>query len=190
MEPTTQEHHSLPRYWYIVAVFFVVLFVYGLTLKQSPKLQNTSSTVPVSQKPPPVNPKTTGRNFGQFTLTRSTSNLYLMQINTGGESLTDADVIIEFDPSRVTIGKVTALNAQISVFQKEVVPGLVAVTLSTPFANKNGIVLNTETVLNIPVTRKNSAEDGIKIVGEYKQFTSKWFNAKGEELLPHLVVNK
>lgn len=185
----TNPPQSFKPFWYVTAVVFVLLFIYGFTMRmRSPIAPSTSQNV--QEQVGSIDLRQEGA-AGSFILSsqaaRGAARTLDLTVNTAGQSLTDADVVLEYPPDAVSVGKITSTDSEVSVFQKEPAPGVVAVTIVTSFNLKQGKVLGTTPLLKVPVTMKSEGSYPINIVSSYKNLTTKWINAQGTLQVPQLT---
>lgn len=189
-----EEHHthnpsskSNKGIWYVLAVILLLLFIFGLASNKK-KQETTTSTDPAVYAPTgmPVRTKTGSYVFNlspgsaqtetQATFSAGSAKTVAINMNTEGKSVLGYNLIIQYDPSQITIGKITSAIPAFTATQNERVPGFIVVDGVKSSPDNTPVMFNNSPILNVPVTANSAGMYELRLIEKNDRDEAKFFD--------------
>ena len=169
--------------WYVLAVVLLVIFIFGLASNKKKEDQTSMQPVPSTGSPQAPARTTTGSyKFDSLTTGASTTlpvgtvRNVSVTMDTQGNNVVAYNVIINYDPTKLTIGKITSTVNGFSVVQHERTAGYIVVDGVKSTSDKSATVFANTPILSVPVTVKSSGDTWLKLVERSGRDEAKFFS--------------
>lgn len=197
-----EEHHthnpsskSNKGIWYVLAVILLLLFIFGLASNK--KKQDTTSTGPGTTTPSGMparintgsyainlNPGNT-QSGAQVTFSVGTAKTVTVNMNTEGKSVLGYNLIIQYDPSQMAVGKVMSAVPAFTAAQTERTPGFIVVDGVKSSPDNTPVMFNNSPILNVPVTVNSAGTYELRLVEKNDRDEAKFFD---ETMTPYYPI--
>lgn len=169
--------------WYVLAVVLLVIFIFGLASNKKKQDQTSMQLMPNTGSPQAPSRTMTGSFKFNAMATGASTSLPVgtvknvpVTMDTQGNNVVAYNVIINYDPNKVTIGKVTSTVNGFSVIQHERTTGYIVIDGVKSTTDKTPTVFANTAILSIPVTVKSSGSTWLKLVERSGRDEAKFFS--------------
>lgn len=181
--------------WYVLAVVLLLLFIFGLASNK--KKQDMSATAPAVNAPTgmPARTKIGSYTFNvspgstqletQSTFSVGAVKMVAINMNTDGKNVLGYNLIIQYDPSQVTVGRVASAVPAFTATQTERTPGFIVIDGVKSSPDNTPVIFSNSPILNVPVTVKSAGTYSLSLVEKNDRDEAKFFD---ETMTPYYPI--
>lgn len=178
--------------WYVLAVVLLLLFVFGLASNKKKEPEITSTSPGVTTPPVQQRVKTGSSAFmlnpgnqqlePQTTFAVGTVKPVAVTMNTEGRQVVGYNLIIQYDPNQMKIGKIVSTIPQFTAYQNEATPGYIVIDGVKTSTDDTPVVLTNQQLLTVPVTVKSEGVYTLRLIEKNNKDEAKFFD---ENMTPY-----